>query len=228
MTFNGAALTAPLVLVGPAKTLDQCRPGVWQTFNFPLAFRSQGECVVFVLAASAAPKVTVPANMQVEATSPAGAMVTFTATATDVIQGSIPVTCTPPSGSIFPIGDTIVTCSAINSRGSGDVKSFRISVRDTRPPQIVSVTPSVSVLPDTDQQVPVTLTVVATDIQFAPWLDCVADAQRLPLADATAANIVMIDVLHHLEFPVVFFREAARVLRPGGLLGFSGPKPRDV
>jgi SAM-dependent methyltransferase len=58
--------------------------------------------------------------------------------------------------------------------------------------------------------------VVATDIQFAPWLDCVADAQRLPFADETATNIVMVDVLHHLEFPTVFFREAARVLRPGG------------
>ncbi len=60
--------------------------------------------------------------------------------------------------------------------------------------------------------------VVATDIQSAPWLDCVADAQRLPFADACAANIVMVDVLHHLEFPLVFFREAARVLRPGGRL----------
>jgi SAM-dependent methyltransferase len=58
--------------------------------------------------------------------------------------------------------------------------------------------------------------VIATDIQSAPWLDCVADAQRLPFTDACAANIVMVDVLHHLEFPVVFFREAARVLRPGG------------
>jgi SAM-dependent methyltransferase len=58
--------------------------------------------------------------------------------------------------------------------------------------------------------------VVATDIQSAPWLDCVADAQRLPFADACAANIVMVDVLHHLQFPVVFFREAARILRPGG------------
>ncbi len=26
----------------------------------------------------------------------------------------------------------------------------------------------------------------------------------------------MVDVLHHLEFPIMFFREAARVLRPGG------------
>jgi SAM-dependent methyltransferase len=58
--------------------------------------------------------------------------------------------------------------------------------------------------------------VVATDVQYAPWLDCVADAQRLPFADEVAANIVMVDVLHHLEFPAAFFREAARVLRPGG------------
>jgi SAM-dependent methyltransferase len=58
--------------------------------------------------------------------------------------------------------------------------------------------------------------VVATDIQIAPWLDCVADAQRLPFAARSAANIVMVDVLHHLEYPAAFFREAARVLRAGG------------
>ncbi|HXW25407.1 MAG TPA: class I SAM-dependent methyltransferase [Xanthobacteraceae bacterium] len=60
--------------------------------------------------------------------------------------------------------------------------------------------------------------VITTDIQFAPWLDCVADAQRLPFAAGSAANIVMVDVLHHLEFPAAFFREAERVLRPGGRL----------
>jgi len=58
--------------------------------------------------------------------------------------------------------------------------------------------------------------VVVTDIQFAPWLDCVADAQYLPFADGAAANIVMVDVLHHVEFPSRFFREAERLLRPGG------------
>jgi SAM-dependent methyltransferase len=58
--------------------------------------------------------------------------------------------------------------------------------------------------------------VVTTDVQFAPWLDCVANAQSLPFADACAANIVMLDVLHHVQFPTLFFREAERVLRPGG------------
>jgi SAM-dependent methyltransferase len=44
----------------------------------------------------------------------------------------------------------------------------------------------------------------------------VADAQQLPFPDGAAANIVMVDVLHHLEFPSHFFREAGRLLRPGG------------
>jgi len=58
--------------------------------------------------------------------------------------------------------------------------------------------------------------VVTTDILAAPWLDLVADAQALPVGPATFDNIVMFDVLHHIEFPRRFFAEASRVLRPGG------------
>lgn len=58
--------------------------------------------------------------------------------------------------------------------------------------------------------------VVSIDIQAAAWLDVVADAQRLPFVDRAFQNIVMVDVLHHIQFPVHFFREAARVLKPGG------------
>lgn len=58
--------------------------------------------------------------------------------------------------------------------------------------------------------------VISTDIQWAPWLDAVADAQRLPFADGSFANVVLFDVLHHIERPVHFFREARRVLAPGG------------
>lgn len=65
--------------------------------------------------------------------------------------------------------------------------------------------------------------VVATDIQHGEKLDCVADAQRLPFADDVADNIVMVDVLHHLEFPILFFREAQRVLRPGGRIVMVEP-----
>ena len=58
--------------------------------------------------------------------------------------------------------------------------------------------------------------VLSFDIVHEPWLDFVADAQRLPLKASSAANIVMLDVLHHIQYPIKFFREAARVLQPGG------------
>lgn len=64
---------------------------------------------------------------------------------------------------------------------------------------------------------------ISSDIQFAPWLDLVADAQKLPFSDGTLSNIVMLDVLHHIEFPALLFREAARVLRPGGRIIMAEP-----
>jgi len=65
--------------------------------------------------------------------------------------------------------------------------------------------------------------VFSTDIQHGPWLDCVVDAQRLPFASATVANIVMVDVLHHLEFPLNFLREAERVLVRNGRIVMIEP-----
>lgn len=64
---------------------------------------------------------------------------------------------------------------------------------------------------------------ISTDIVAAPWLDAVADASRLPFADGAISNIVLFDVLHHIEFPVQFLDEANRVLRPGGRIIFSEP-----
>src|SRR5947209_4729587 len=57
---------------------------------------------------------------------------------------------------------------------------------------------------------------ISSDIQCSPMIDVVADAQRLPFRTAAVSNIVMLDVLHHVEFPALFFEEALRVLRPGG------------
>ncbi|MEP6607078.1 MAG: class I SAM-dependent methyltransferase [Burkholderiaceae bacterium] len=65
--------------------------------------------------------------------------------------------------------------------------------------------------------------VLSFDIVHEPWLDLVADAQAIPLRSESVANIVMLDVLHHIEYPVRFLREAARVLRPGGRVIFVEP-----
>lgn len=59
---------------------------------------------------------------------------------------------------------------------------------------------------------------IATDVLYAPWLDLVCDAHRLPFPEASMANLIVLDVLHHLARPAAFIAEAARVLRPGGRL----------
>ncbi len=64
---------------------------------------------------------------------------------------------------------------------------------------------------------------VTTDIVTAPWIDVACDAQRLPFADAAFANVIMVDVLHHIEFPVRALKEFHRVLRPGGRLIMCEP-----
>lgn len=65
--------------------------------------------------------------------------------------------------------------------------------------------------------------VVSTDIVPSPWIDVVADAQNLPFDDHSFDNIVMFDVLHHIENVTLFFNEALRVLRPGGRIIMMEP-----
>jgi SAM-dependent methyltransferase len=67
--------------------------------------------------------------------------------------------------------------------------------------------------------------VAAADIEFCPWLDITFDAHAIPLKKNTAGNIVMIDVLHHLDDPVGFFHEAAQTLEAGGRMVLIEPFP---
>ncbi|MGC1414261.1 MAG: class I SAM-dependent methyltransferase [Candidatus Acidiferrum sp.] len=60
--------------------------------------------------------------------------------------------------------------------------------------------------------------IFTTDLIWCPWLDAVADAQRLPFRDASVTNIFGLDMLHHLAEPMTFLQEAARMLVPGGRL----------
>lgn len=63
------------------------------------------------------------------ATAPSGVVVNYTVpTATDIVDGDVPVTCAPASGSTFAIGTTTVTCSASDSMGQDVETSFLVTV----------------------------------------------------------------------------------------------------
>jgi hypothetical protein len=83
---------------------------------------------------TAPPVVTVPGNLTREATDGSGAIVTFTASASDLVDGPVAVACAPASGSTFPLGPTMVTCSAGDAAGNQGSGSFSVTVRDTTAP----------------------------------------------------------------------------------------------
>ena len=91
------------------------------------------------------PAVTINVALSTEATDPNGASVAFTATATDTVSGSLPSTCTVggnpvTSGYIFPLGNSVLTCTATDDAGNQGAVMTTVSVVDTTPPTI-SATP---------------------------------------------------------------------------------------
>ncbi|MBI4662446.1 MAG: SBBP repeat-containing protein [Verrucomicrobia bacterium] len=80
------------------------------------------------------PILKLPADITAEATGSSGAVVEFSATALDQVEGEVPVSCRPSSGSTFALGSTTVNCSASDSRGNTAYGSFEVTVQDTTAP----------------------------------------------------------------------------------------------
>jgi hypothetical protein len=110
------------------------------------------------------PPDVVVTDITAEATSAAGAVVTYAPIAVDNVDGVLPVTCTPPSGSAFPIGATSVQCTATDAHGNIGTGTFTVTVRDSTAPTISSVSVSQNKLwPPNHKMVLVTVSVTATD-----------------------------------------------------------------
>ncbi len=86
------------------------------------------------------PAMTLPANITAEATSPSGAVVTWVAKATDLVDGNVAVSCTPASGATFALGTATVQCAATDAHGNRSTGSFTVTVQDTTPPEFLRLT----------------------------------------------------------------------------------------
>lgn len=61
-------------------------------------------------------------------------------------------------------------------------------------------------------------TLELTDTEPRPWVRRIVDALAMPYADASVDVLIANNVIHHVAYPERFFRDALRVLRPGGHL----------
>ncbi len=84
------------------------------------------------------PPVITLSDTEIVSTDP---VVTFTATAVDLVDGNVPVVCSPPSGSTFGNGVTIVTCTATDARSNSRSAQIKVTVVGAGVPLLV--------LPDT-------------------------------------------------------------------------------
>jgi hypothetical protein len=76
------------------------------------------------------PVLTCPPDLVVrDVDSDGQEIVTFTVTAVDGVDPAPMVDCVPPSGSVFPLGTTLVTCTAEDADGNTSSCQFSVTVR---------------------------------------------------------------------------------------------------
>src|SRR4051812_43926185 len=81
------------------------------------------------------PTIHLPTGVMAEATSPAGAAVSWTASAADKEDATPPTpSCDRTSGSTFALGMTTVHCTVTDGGGMTDSGSFLVTVADTTVP----------------------------------------------------------------------------------------------
>lgn len=110
------------------------------------------------------PTLHLPVNFTVSADANCMAVVNYTATATDLVDITDPVTCSPASGFTSGLGTTLINCSSTDAHGNTATGSFTATVADTTPPTFTSISATPSNLwPDNHKMVNVTVAATVVD-----------------------------------------------------------------
>lgn len=164
VTFTASGTNDSTVVCTPASGSTFALGQTTVTCTATNAGGSDSASFTITVVDTTAPTLILPADITAEATSAAGAAVTYVARASDLADADVAVQCTPASGATFALGTTIVNCSATDDSGNTSTGSFDVNVVDSTPPQILSVEASPNVLwPPNHQMVDVGITVVAID-----------------------------------------------------------------
>ena len=150
------------------------------------------------------PVITVPASpVLAEASSPAGAYRTFSVSATDAEDVPAPTpTCDYASGALFPIGDTVVSCSVTDSGLLSDSDSFTIHVQDTTDPGMTVMTDESDngagwYNLDSNDEVPgLTIEAVTVDLVGVTSLTCTDNGDDVGFLDPSGDSFAVGDGSH--------------------------------
>ena len=122
------------------------------------------------------PFIYAPTGVVVHCTGPNGAVVNYSATAIDNCDPAPSLICSPPSGSVFPLGTTIVTCTAVDARTNQSNRTFPVTVEgDCGPECLQWACPTTPIVADADAKgvAIVTFTVPATNVCGGDaWVEC--------------------------------------------------------
>jgi len=94
------------------------------------SFGSPALGVVLYTHDASPPTLSLPGDVYEDGTSPAGAVVAYSVTAVDDFDPHPTITCSPTSGSLFPLLVTMVNCTATDAAGNTAYGNFNVIVKD--------------------------------------------------------------------------------------------------
>ena len=113
-------------------------------------------------------------DLKVGTNSGSGAIVKYdVCQASDIVDGSVAMTCDRPSGSFFPLGTTQVTCTATDKHANPSAPTtFTVEVGDTTPP-VLKLPGTITAIATSKNGAKVTYSVTATDnVDPKPTVKC--------------------------------------------------------